>query len=202
MYYVVVFTDMPEKEGKLHDIKETASDAVAIMRELGTPGVQESFEVIREVAKIAKEITETMQTPEWQQNIENIRLISENMNSVSARVDRTTAGLKETGIFDDTKELISTVRTKMGSFGGSAGEDGQQSGAATAAAAGGGISGQDLKDLSTSFKEMLEAVKALASELRLTVVESKKSGTLYNVEETFREASDTYRTVKREMEKA
>jgi hypothetical protein len=191
---------MPEKEGKLHDIKETASDAVSIMRELGTPGVQESFEVIREIAKIAKEITETMQTPEWRQNIENIRLISENMNSVSDRMDRTTAGLKETGIIDDTKELISTVRTKMSSFGGSAGADGQKSGAA--AGGGGGISGQDLKELSTSFKEMLEAVKALAWELRLTVTESKKSGTLYNVEETFREASDTYRTLKREMEKA
>jgi hypothetical protein len=196
--------DKPEKEGKLHDIKETASDAVAIMRELGTPGVQESFEVIREIAKIAKEITETMQTPEWRQNMENIRLISENMNSVSARVDRTTAGLKETGIFDDAKELISTVRTKVGSFGGGTGADGQQPGAAASegGGGGGGITGQDLKDLSTSFKEMLEAVKALASELRLTVAESKKSGTLYNVEETFREASDTYRTLKREMEKA
>lgn len=196
--------DKPEKEGKLHDIKETASDAVAIMRELGTPGVQESFEVIREIAKIAKEITETMQTPEWQQNMENIRLISENMNNVSARVDRTTAGLKETGIFDDAKELISTVRTKVGSFGGGTGADGQQPGAAASegGGGGGGITGQDLKDLSTSFKEMLEAVKALASELRLTVAESKKSGTLYNVEETFREASDTYRTLKREMEKA
>jgi hypothetical protein len=185
---------MPEKEGKLHDIKETASDAVAIMRELGTPGVQESFEVIREIAKIAKEIMETMHTPEWQQNIENFRLISENMNSVSARVDRTTAGLKETGIVDDAKELISTVRSKVNSFsGGTAG---------AAAAGGGGISGQDLKDLSTSFKEMLEAIKALAWELRLTVEESKKSGTLYNVEETFREASDTYRTLNREVEKA
>ena len=197
--------DKPEKEGKLHDIKETASDAVAIMRELGTPGVQESFEVIREIAKIAKEITETMQTPEWRQNMENIRLISENMNSVSARVDRTTAGLKETGIFDDAKELISTVRTKVGSFGGGGvGTDGQQqSSAAAAGGAGGrGISGQDLKDLSTSFKEMLEAIKALAWELRLTVEDSKKSGTLYNVEETYREASDTYRTLKREMEKA
>ncbi len=194
---------MPEKEGKLHDIKETASDAVAIMRELGTPGVQESFEVIRETAKIAKEIMETMRTPEWQQNIENFRLISENMNSVSARMDRTTAGLKETGIIDDTKELINTVRSKMGSFGGGGvgvGADGQQQSAA--AGAGGGISGQDLKDLSTSFKEMLEAIKALAWELRLTVEESKKSGTLYNVEETYREASDTYRTLKREMEKA
>src|SRR5918999_3386508 len=195
---------MTEKEGKLHDIKETASDAVAIMRELGTPGVQESFEVIREIAKIAKEITETMQTPEWRQNMENIRLISENMNSVSARVDRTTAGLKETGIFDDAKELISTVRTKVGSFGGGGvGTDGQQQSAAAAGGGGGrGISGQDLKDLSTSFKEMLEAIKALAWELRLTVEDSKKSGTLYNVEETYREASDTYRTLKREMEKA
>ncbi|HJR46839.1 MAG TPA: hypothetical protein VJ799_01650 [Nitrososphaeraceae archaeon] len=195
---------MPEKEGKLHDIKETASDAVAIMRELGTPGVQESFEVIRETAKIAKEIMETMSTPEWQQNIENFRLISENMNSVSARMDRTTAGIKETGIIDDTKGLISTVRSKMGSFGGGGvGADGQQPSAAAAGGGGrSGISGQDLKDLSTSFKEMMEAIKALAWELRLTVEESKKSGTLHNVEETYREASDTYRTVKREMEKA
>jgi hypothetical protein len=189
---------MPEKEGKLHDIKETASDAVAIMRELGTPGVQESFEVIREVAKIAKEIMETMRTPEWQQNLENIRLISENMNSVSARMDRTSAGLKETGIIDDAKELISTVRSKMGSFGGGVGADGQQSGAA---GGGTGISGQDLKDLSISLKEMLEAIKALAWELRLTVAESKKSGTMYNIEETFREASDTYSTLKGELEK-
>jgi hypothetical protein len=192
---------MPEKEGKLHDIKETASDAVAIMRELGTPGVQESFEVIREVAKIAQEITETMKTPEWRQNMENIRLISENINSVSTRMDRTSAGLKETGIIDDAKGLISTVRSKMDSFGGGAGgSEGQQS--AAAAGGGRGISGQDLKELSTSFKEMLEAIKALASELSLTVTESKKSGTVYNIEETFREASDTYRTLKRETEKA
>jgi hypothetical protein len=193
---------MPEKEGKLHDIKETASDAVAIMRELGTPGVQESFEVIREVAKIAQEITETMKTPEWRQNMENIRLISENINSVSTRMDRTSAGLKETGIIDDAKGLISTVRSKMDSFGGGAGgSEGQQS-AAAGAGGGRGISGQDLKELSTSFKEMLEAIKALASELSLTVTESKKSGTVYNIEETFREASDTYRTLKRETEKA
>ena len=188
---------MTEKGGKLHDIKETASDAVAIMRELGTPGVQETFEVIREITVTAKEIMETLKTPEWQQNIENFRLISENMNSLSARMDKATAELKETGIIDDAKELITIVRSKIGSFGGGDGGDGQES-----AAAGGGISGQDLKELSTSFKEMLEAVKALASELRLTVVESKKSGTVYNMEETFREASDTYRTLKGELEKA
>jgi hypothetical protein len=194
---MIVFINMPEKEGKLHNIKETASDAVAIMRELGTPGVQESFEVIREIAVIAKEIMETMKTPEWRQNMENIRIISENINSVSTRMDKTTAGLKDTGIIDDAKGLINVIRSKMDSFGGG-GSDDQQSAAGEAAKA--GISGQDLKDLSTSFKEMLEAVKALAWELRVTVSESKKSGTMRNIEETFREASDTYRTVRREVE--
>lgn len=198
MHYSLVITNMPEKGGKLHDIKETASDAVAIMRELGTPGVQESFEVIREIAVIAKDIMETMKSPEWQQNMENIRIISENMNSVSARVDRASAGLKETGIVDDAKGLISTIRTKVDSFSG----DGQQSTAEGETVRGGGINGQDLKELGTSIKEMLEAVKALAWELRVTVAESKKSGTVYNIEETFREASDTYNTIKDELNKA
>jgi hypothetical protein len=189
---------MTEKEGKLHNIKETASDAVAIMRELGTPGVQESFEVIREIAVIAKEIMETMKTPEWQQNMENIRVISQNINSVSTTMDKTTTGLKETGVIDDAKDLINAVRSKMDSFGG--GSDSQQSAGGEGPKA--GISGQDLKDLSTSFKETLEAVKALAWELRVTVEDSKKSGTMRNIEETFREASDTYRTVKEEMDEA
>jgi hypothetical protein len=194
---------MTEKEGKLHNIKETASDAVAIMRELGTPGVQESFEVIREIAVIAKEIMETMKTPEWQQNMENIRVISQNINSVSATMDKTTSGLKETGVIDDAKDLIKTVRTKMDSFGSASisqqsagGEGGGGEKART------GISGQDLKDLGSSFKEMLEAVKALAWELRVTVADSKKSGTMRNIEETFREASDTYRTVREEVDEA
>ena len=191
---------MPEKEGKLHDIKETASDAATIMRELATPGVHESFQVIREVAVIAKDIMETMKSPEWQQNMENIRIISENINSVSARVDKTSAGLKGTGIVDDAKDLIGTIRTKMGSLSG----DGQQSAAGGGSSSGGrgGISGQDLKELSISFKEMLEAVKALAWELRVTVEASKKTGTVHNIEETYREASDTYRTIKDELKRA
>ena len=197
MHYCISIYDMPEKEGKLHDIKETASDAATIMRELATPGVHESFQVIREVAVIAKDIMETMKSPEWQQNMENIRIISENINSVSARVDKTSAGLKETGIVDDAQDLIGTIRTKMGSFS----SDGQQSVAGDSSSRG-GVSGQDLKELSISFKEMLEAVKALAGELRVTVEESKKTGTVHNIEETYREASDTYRTIKGELERA
>jgi hypothetical protein len=68
-----------EKTGRMHDIKETASDAVEIMRLIGKPEVQESLEKIRETAKIAKELLETLKTPQLVMNMENFRLISENM---------------------------------------------------------------------------------------------------------------------------
>jgi hypothetical protein len=198
---------MTEKGGgKLHDIKETASDAVEIMRELGTPGVRESFDIIKEVAVIAKEIMETMKTPEWQQNMENIRIISENINNASSRMDRTTKELKETGVIDDAQDLIKAIKSRIGPFADS--KDQQKTTTTTTATAttagttgGGTVSGQDLKELSISLKEMLQSIKALAEELRITMAESKTSGTMHNIEETFREATDTYRTVKRELER-
>ncbi len=171
------------------------------MRELGTPGVRESFDVIKEVAVIAKEIMETMKTPEWQQNMENIRLISENMNNASARMDRATKEIKETGVIDDGKVLIKAIKDKVGSI---ADSKGQQTGATatttTTSGGGSGISGQDLKDLSTAIKEMLESIKTLVEELKVTVTESKSSGTMHNIKETFRETTEAYGTVKRELE--
>jgi hypothetical protein len=190
--------------GKLHDIKETASDAVEIMRELGTPGVRESFDIIKEVTVIAKEIMETMKTPEWQQNMENIRIISENMNNASARMDRITKELKETGVIDDTQDLIKAIKNKMGPS--TEGTGYQKTMTTTAGTTGSGtssgssITGQDLKELSSSFKELLQSIKTLVEELRITMADSKKSGTMHNIEETFREATDTYRTVKQELE--
>jgi protein subunit release factor A len=174
--------------GKLSDIKETASDAVEIMRELGTPGVQETFDNIREVAITAKEIMEIMKAPEWQRNMENIRMISQNFNQASERMDNTTKELKETGVIDDAKELIKTAKEKIGSFGGTEG-------------GGGGMGLQDLKEMTTAVKEMLESIKGLVDELKVTVAESKRSGTMHNIEQTTRELSDTYRTVKRDIER-
>lgn len=176
-----------EKGSKLRDIKETASDAVEIMRELGTPGVQETFDKIREIAVIAKEIMETMKTPEWQQNIENIRLITDNMNTASARMDNAVKELKQTGVVDDAKELIKSARSKIDSFGG--GTDG------------GGITSQDLHEVSSSFKEMLVSIRGLIDELKMTVAESKRSGTFHNIEEAVKETSNTYKVVKSDIER-
>ena len=170
-----------EKTGKLHDIKETASDAVEIMRQIGTPGVQESMDKIRQTATIAKEIMESLKSPEMVRNIENIRLITDNMNEASTKMQNTMKQLKETGVIDEAKELIKSAKGKIDSFGGS-GE--------------GGLSGQDLRDVATSVKEMLESIKGLADELKITVASSKKSGTFRNIEETVKEATGIYNTVR------
>jgi methyl-accepting chemotaxis protein len=173
-----------EKGGKLKDIRETASDAVEILRELGTPGVQESLDKAREIAIIAKEIMETLKTPEWQQNLENIRLLSQNMNSASTQLGDTMKEFKETGIIEDTQQLIRTAKAKMDSFGR---ED--------------GVSSKDLKELSVSFNEMVQSIKGLIDELRLTVAEAKKSQTLGNIQETVKEVSDAYRRVAKSSSK-
>lgn len=124
---------------------------------------------------------EALKTPAIVKNIENIRLISENMNEASTKMQNTMKQLKETGVIDDAKELIKSARTKIDSIDGN-GE--------------GGIRGQDLRAVTTAIKEMLESVKGLVDELKITVGSSKKSGTIHNIEETIKEASDIYNTVR------
>jgi len=171
-----------EKTSKLRDIKETASDAVEIMRQIGTPGVQESMDKVRDTATIAKEIMEALKTPEIVKNIENIRLISENLNEASTKMRNTMKELKETGVIEEARELIKSAKGKINSFG-----DGGE----------GSISGQDLRDVTTSIREMLVSIKGLVDELKITVASSKKSETIRNIEETIKEASDTYKEIVR-----
>ena len=170
--------------GKLHDIKETASDAVEILREIGTPGVQETFDKIREVAVIGRDIMQLMKEPEWQRNIENMQLISQNFNQASERMDRTMKELKETGIIDEAKGLISLAKEKIKSF--DTGDNAQ------------GMGMKDIQGVAVAIKEMLESIKGLTDEVKLTLNESKRpGGTIRNFQETshhVREGYDAIRT--------
>ena len=168
-----------KKPSKLHDIKETASDAVKIMRQIGTPGVFQSFSKIKETATIANEIVQVLKSPEVVKNIENFRLISQNMNEASTKMQNTMQQLKETGIIDEGAELVKSAKGKIDSFG-----DGDDA----------SISGQDLVEISTTTKEMLVSIKELMVELKVTVASSTKSGTIHNVKETIDEASSIYKT--------
>ena len=167
------------KTSKIHDIKQTASNAVEIMRQIGTPGVQDSLNKVKETATIVNEIIQGFKTPEIVKNIENLRLISENMKEASTKMENTLQQLRETGVIDEATELIKSTKDKIDSF--------DDSGD-------GSINGQDLRDVSTATKEMLASIKDLMIELKVTVASSKKSETIRNVKETIKEASDIYRT--------
>ena len=163
--------------GKLHDIKETASDAVEILREIGTPGVQETFDKIREVAIIGRDIMQIMKEPEWQRNIENMRLISQNFNQTSERMDRTMKELKETGIVNEAKGLITTAREKIQSF--DTGDNAQ------------GMGMKDIREVTMAIKEMLESIKGVTDELKLTISESRRpGGTIDNLQEASHEVRE------------
>src|SRR5215211_9486057 len=155
---------------KLKDIKETASDAVEIIRELGSPEVQESLEKIKETAKTAREVIESFKDPAMVTNIENIRKMTDSIDSTSTRMEKVVIELKSSGILDETRETIKSAKTTMSSIG----------------------DGKNMGEMVDAIKEMLRSISGLMEELKITVVESKKSGTLHNAEEAIRETRSIF----------
>jgi hypothetical protein len=155
---------------KLKDIKETASDAVEIIRELGSPEVQESLEKIKETAKTAREVIESFKDPAMVTNIENIRKMTESIDSTSTRMEKVVIELKSSGILDETRETIKSAKTTMSSIG----------------------DGKNMGEMVDAIKEMLRSISGLMEELKITVAESKKSGTLHNAEEAIRETRSIF----------
>ena len=167
------------KTSKIREIKETASDAAEIIRQIGNPGVLESLNKVKDTAKIVNEIIQGLNTPEMVKNIENFRSISENMHEVSTKIENTTNQLKETGVIFEASELIKSAKGTINSF-----SDGEMN----------NINGQDLRDVSVASKEMLLSIKDLMDEITVTFASSKKSTIISNVKATIREASDMYQT--------
>ena len=162
-----------EKTGKIKDIKETVSGAVELMNQLRKPGVQESFGKIMDAAMVTKEIIKDLRTPEMVKNIENFRLISENMNQASARMQDTIKQLEESGAINEAKGLMKSAKGMMESV---------------------GENSQELPQMSTAVKEMINSMKDLADELKITIIDSKNSGAVHNIKETIKDASEIYKT--------
>jgi hypothetical protein len=155
---------------KLKDMKKTTSDAVEIIRELGSPDVQKSLEKIRDTAKVGSEIINSLKEPTMVTNIENIRKTTESIEKSSARIERVTMELKNSGVLDETRETIKSAKYTISSVGNS----------------------KNLGETMDALKEMLRSISALVDELKLTVVESKQSGTIHNIEETIRETRSAF----------
>ncbi|AIF83194.1 hypothetical protein NTE_01121 [Candidatus Nitrososphaera evergladensis SR1] len=161
--------------GKLRDIRETASDAIEIIHEIGTPEVRSSLDKIKDTTKEVREIIQALSTPEMVKNMENMRLTAESMQDAASRMENTFKELKESGVLDEVKKTSESARNVMDSFG---------------SAAGGNNS-----EVMQASKETVQAVKELVQELKLAISDSRKSGVIKNVNETVKEISSLKDTV-------
>ncbi len=158
---------------RLKDIRETTSDAVSIIRELGAPGVQESLGKILETTKAAKEIVDALKEPEFVKNIENIKLTTESMQDVSIKIENTVREMKQTGVLEQTREAIRTANNVMDSL----------------------STNKDFGEMNEILKATLSSIRDLVDELKLIAVSSKKTGTLNNAAAIMKESSEMYRNI-------
>ena len=158
---------------KLTEIRGTTSDAVSIIRELGSPGVQESLTKILETTKTAKEIVDTFKTPEFVTNIENIRRTAESVQSSSAKIENVVIELKEAGIFEQARETVKSANKAIISLGDSS----------------------EFGEIGGTLKGTLTSITELIDELKTTLQTSKKSGSVKNTRDTLAEVSDAYKKI-------
>ena len=165
-----------KKTSKISEIRATAFDAVVIMRHIGNPDVLESLSNVKETISNIKDVIKELQTPEMVKNIENFRIISENINDASTKIQATVDGLKETGVIDQTSNLLETAKRKIDSF-----ELDKNN----------PIS-EDIHNTVVSTQEMFGSIKELVNEIKETVATSKNSETVARVRNTIKEASEIY----------
>jgi hypothetical protein len=155
---------------RLKDIKDTTSDAVEIIRDLGSPDVKESLEKIRDSAKIGSGIIKSLSEPAMVTNIENIRKTVESFEKSSARIERITMEIKNSGVLDEARDTIKSAKNTISSVGDT----------------------KNVGETMGALNEMLRSISALVDELKLIMVESRKSGTIHNVEEAIRETRSAF----------
>ena len=134
-----------EKTGKIQEIKETVSCAVEIMRQIRAPGVQESLGKIMDMGAVAKDIIESLKTPEMVKNIENFRLITQNINEASEKMQYTIKLMEQTGVIQEAKEFARSAKNMMDLI---------------------GNTGQDLREVNAAVKSVFRSVQVLVDDVR------------------------------------
>ncbi|WP_415282674.1 hypothetical protein [Candidatus Nitrososphaera sp. FF02] len=159
--------------GKLRDIRETASNAIEIIHEMGTPEVRSSLDKVKDTTREVRQIIEALSTPAMVKNIENFQQMTQNMDDAATRMENAVRQLKESGVLEEVKKTAESARHTMDSFGGMGGDG-------------------EMKELS---KETLQAVKALIEELKLAVADSRKAGVIKAANDTAKEISALKETI-------
>ena len=168
-----------KKQSRISEIRATAFDAVVIMRHIGNPEVLESLSHVKETISSVKDVIKELSTPEMVQNIENFRIISENINDASTKMESTITKLNETGVIDKTSSLVDSAKNKIDSLD----LDGNNNFT------------EDIHSTVVCTKEMFGSINDLVNEIKETVSISKKSQTIVNVQDTIKGASEICKRV-------
>ncbi len=138
---------------RLKDITKAPAKAIKRLTELGSPGMMESLEKIKEIATTIEEIEDSLKTPPMLKNIENMNLTSEAMQNVAENIRNIRSELDATGIIEEARNT-STIVGVNSTFNNKI---------------------QNLKDLATSCKDIVRSVKELTNELNLDTNKSAQS---------------------------
>ncbi len=131
---------------KIKDIMKSPAKAFKILTELGSPGMMESLEKIKEIATTIQEIEDSLKDPPMLKNIENMNLSSEAMQNAAVNIRTIRSELDATGIIEEAR-ITSALSKEI----------------------------QNLTDLTTSFKDIARSVKELMDELKLDSHKSAQS---------------------------
>jgi len=136
---------LQEKAGKIREIEDTVTGAVEVMKQIRAPEMQDSLGKIVTTGTIVKQIIEDLKTPEMVKNIENLRVITENINEASTKIQDTVKMLDESGMIQETRILVKSAKNIMNLV---------------------GVASKDVKEVNTAVKTIFRSVQVLVSDLK------------------------------------
>jgi hypothetical protein len=107
---------LTEMAGKLHELKETTTDAVNIIKELRDPEVQKTIENIKIIASTVNNIVAVFMDPQFAKNTENINQASNHIKETIIAVQNTAAELNKAGTMNEVTQTIKSIRMIVESF--------------------------------------------------------------------------------------
>jgi hypothetical protein len=158
----------------LRDIRDSTSYTAKILHELGSLEVHNSLERIRETATIAQSIIESFKDPQMVKNLENLRITAEAMQNVSVKVENMVKEIKQTGVIDEASTTIRSARKTIESS----------------------ESNQNLAEMISAIRDMLQSIGGLLEELKITIASSKRTGSIHITKQALDNASAIYENIK------
>jgi cob(I)alamin adenosyltransferase len=155
--------------------------------------VHNSLERIRETATIAQSIIESFKDPQMMKNLENLRITADAMQNITVKVEKMIKEIKQTGVIDEASTTIKSVIKEI-----------KQTGvideaSTTIKSARNTIesseNNQNLAEMISAYREMLQSIGGLLEELKFTIASSKRTGSIHITKQALDHASAIYENI-------